>query len=148
MRVKDAKQDLASGKFTEISEAAEAHGLARSTLQDRLRGGVSCREARVLQQNLTPAEEDAIKHWILRLNVWGFPPHHQYVHNLARQFLQSHGITAPILGKNRITRFLSPHPELASKFCHRLDKQPSFVNNPIILKDFFIKVFYIYWEYY
>jgi hypothetical protein len=143
-RIQDAKHDLASGKYTEIREAAEVHGLAPSTLSDRIDGGVSRQEACVSQQNLPPIEEDAIQRWILRLDDWGFPPRHDYVKQMALDFLGSHGIATPILGKNWLTRFLARHPDLSSKFSSRLDKQRSFASNPRDLPDFFEKVKLIY----
>jgi hypothetical protein len=139
-RIQDAITDLDSGKFNEISEAAEAHGLALSTLKDRLGGAVSRQKARLNQQKFSAIEEDAIKGWILKLDDWGFPPHHQYVKDMALDFLQSHGIPTPVLGKNWLTRFLHRHPDLASKFSTRLDKQRSYASNPRILRDFFTKV--------
>lgn len=139
-RVQDATKDLDSGKFSEISEAAEAHGLAFSTLKDRLGGTLSRQKARIPQQKFSPSEENAIKGWILRLDDWGFPPQHQYVKDMALDFLRSHGIATPTLGKNWLTRYLSRHPELASKFATRLDKQRSYASNPQVLRDFFDKV--------
>lgn len=140
MQLNDAQKDLASRKFTETKEAAEAHGLAISTLRARLDGGVNRQTARALQQNWSIVEENALKRWILKLDDWGFPPRHQHVQDIALDFLQSHGITTPTLGKNWITRFLLRHPELACKFSYRLNKQRAFANNATILKDFFIEI--------
>jgi hypothetical protein len=139
-RVDDAKNDLNAGTIKNIREAAEVHGIAYSSLRDRLAGAKNRQEAHVEQQNLTPVEENAIKKWILKLDDWGFPPKHQYVKDMACDFLRSHGIRKPKLGKNWITRFLNRHPDLASKFCTRLDKQRSYASNLRISADFFVKV--------
>ncbi|KAH0603204.1 uncharacterized protein H6S33_008208 [Morchella sextelata] len=93
-RVDDAKNDLNAGTIKNIREAAEVHGIAYSLLRDRLAGAKNRQEAHVEQQNLTPVEENAIKKWILKLDDWGFPPKHQYVKDMACDFLRSHGIQA------------------------------------------------------
>lgn len=108
-RIKEAKDDLAKGKCISVPEAAEVHGLAASTLRDRIGGKTSRQEARVSQQKLTPIEEKAIKTWLIRLDDWGFPAQHQYVKDMAMDFLRSHGVQNPQLGKNWITRFLLRH---------------------------------------
>ncbi|KAH0604038.1 uncharacterized protein H6S33_007069 [Morchella sextelata] len=91
-RVDDAKNDLNAGTIKNIREAAEVHGIAYSSLRDRLAGAKNRQEAHVEQQNLTPVEENAIKKWILKLDDWGFPPKHQYVKDISCDFLRSHGI--------------------------------------------------------
>jgi hypothetical protein len=65
---------------------------------------------------------------------------------MALDFLRSHEIATPTLGKNWITRFLSRHSDLASKFSSPLDKQQSFTSNPQILQDFFDKVSHYYYS--
>jgi hypothetical protein len=140
-QISDAKNDLATGKCLTISEASELHGVAESTLRGRLNGKRSKQQSRIDQQKLTPAEENAIKGWIFKLDDWGFPPRHQYVKDMALDFIKSHGVAAPKLGKNWLTRFLSRHPDLASKFCTRLDKQRAFADSPEVIQDFYEKVF-------
>lgn len=139
-RITNAKRDLRTGKITDIRTAAIVHSLAYTTLQNRLKGAGTRQEARIEQQILTPFEELAIKKWIFRLDDWGFPPRHQYVKDMALDFLHSHGVQHPVLGKNWITWVLSRHHDLASKFSTRLDKQRAYANNPDILKDFYEKV--------
>lgn len=123
-----------------MAEVAEVHGIAKCTLRDRLKGGKSKKGCRVDHQIWTPAEENAIKGWILKLDDWGFPPRQQYVKDMALDFLKSHGIASPKLGKNWLSRFLNRHPDLSSKFCTRLDKQRAYANNPKIIEDFYEKV--------
>ena len=44
------------------------------------------------------------------------------------------------IGKNFITRFLNRHPELATKFASRIDRQWCFADNPIIIRLHFRKL--------
>ncbi|KAH0613250.1 uncharacterized protein H6S33_009630 [Morchella sextelata] len=135
--ISDAKTDLATGKCLTIPEAAEMHRVAESTLRNRLKGKRSRQECRIGEQALTPAEENPIKEWVFKLDDWGFPSRHQYVKDMALDFIKSHDIQSQKLGKNWMTRFLSRHPDLASKFCTRLDKQRAYADNPEILEDFY-----------
>jgi hypothetical protein len=114
--ISDAKTDQTTGKCLTIPEAAEMHGVAESTLRDRLKGKRSRQECRIDQQALTPAEENAIKGWIFKLDDWGFPPRHQYVKDMALDFIKSHGIQSPKLGKNWLTRFCHVTPTLHPSF--------------------------------
>ena len=63
-------------------------------------------------------------------------PRVEYVHEMALGLIQSHGIKNPTLGKNWISPFLDRHPDLASRFTERLDKQRAYASNPAILHDF------------
>lgn len=137
-----ALKDLASGKISSIRAAAEYYGLKYETLRDRKKGAENRVEAHESQQNLTSQEEKAVVRWISKVDDWGWPPKVDYMKQIALGFMRSHGpeFQNLKLGKNWITRFLNRHPQLASKFATRLDKQRSYASNPIILRDFFHKV--------
>ena len=68
------------------------------------------------------------------------PPWVEYGREMALGFIQSHRIKNPTLSKNWISRFLDWHPDLASRFTERLDKQQAYGSSPVILRDFFQKV--------
>jgi len=144
LRIQAAIHDYRAKRFTNIRDAATAHGITYGQLRGRLAGRPSRSEAHVEQQNLTKTEEGVIVAWILRLDTWGFPPHLKYVRGLATHFLRSHGIRNVDLGKNWVTRFLKRNPILETRFAVRLDKQRGFANNPDIIQDFFKKVFSLY----
>jgi hypothetical protein len=128
------------GEKPSIRAAAEHYGLKYETLRDRKRGGKNRLESHEDQQNLTIAEEEAIKEWIGKVDGFGWPPRIEYVQHMALGFIRSHGICNPKLGGHWITRFLDRHPDLASRFTNRLDKQRAYANNPEVLLDFFKKV--------
>lgn len=138
-----ALKDLASGKISSIRATAEYYGLKYETLKDRKKGAGNRVEAHERQQNLTSQEEKAIVRWICKVDDWGWAPKVDYVKQIVLGFKRSHGpeVQNLKLGKNWITRFLNRHPQLASKFATRLDKQRVYASNPIILGHFFQKGF-------
>jgi len=138
-----ALRDLETGKETSIRSAAAAYGLKYETLRDRKRGAKNRLESHEDQQHLTIQEEEAIKEWIARIDDHGWPPCTEYVRQMALGFIRSHGIRNPKIGRNWITRFLDRHPDLASRFTNRIDKQRAFADNPAILRDFFNKVLFL-----
>jgi hypothetical protein len=135
-----ALRDIETGKERSIRAAAERYGLSYETLRDRKRGARSRLASHEDQQCLTAQEELAIKRWILKIDSYGWPPKIDYVRHMALEFIRSHGNPSPKLGKNWITRYLDRHPDLASRFTNRLDKQRAFASNPLLLRDFFKKV--------
>ena len=135
-----ALRDLEMGEKPSIRAAAEHYGLKYETLRDRKRGTKTRLESHEDQQNLTIAEEEAIEEWIAKVDGFGWPPRIEYVRHMAIGFIRSHGIRNPKIGGHWITRFLDRHPDLASRFTNRLDKQRAFANNPEVLLDFFKQV--------
>ena len=129
-----------AGKFSNIRDAAMAHGITYGKLRNRLAGISTRSESHISQQNLTPAEERVLVSRILQLDQWGFPPQIQYIRDLATHFIRSHGKSSTTIGKNWTMQFLKRHPSLECKFAARLDKQRGFANNPLIVRDFFTKV--------
>lgn len=125
--------DLETGEQRSIRGAAAHYGLKYETLRDRKRGAKNRAESQEDQQNLTIAEEEAIKKWIEKVDGFGWPPRIEYVRHMALGFIQSHGMRNPKLGTHWISRFLNRHPDLASRFANRLDKQRAYANNPEIL---------------
>ena len=129
-----------AGKFSNIRDAAIAHGITYGKLQNRLAGISTRSESHISQQNLTPAEKRVLVSRILQLDQWGFPPQIQCIHDLATHFIRSDGKSCTTIGKNWTTQFLKRHPSLESKFAAQLDKQCGFANNPLIVCDLFTKV--------
>lgn len=55
--------------------------------------------------------------WILKLDGWGFPPRHQYVNDIAVDFLGSYGIVTPRVEKGlAATLSASPFRALVGVF--------------------------------
>ena len=52
----------------------------------------------------------------------------------------AHRVKDRTLGKNWVTRFLRWHPGLAMRLGTRLNHQRALARDPVILKDYFVKV--------
>jgi len=50
-----------------VRKIARSHGVPNSTLQDRINGAVSKKEANQAKQRLSPSEEDTLRDWMLEL---------------------------------------------------------------------------------
>ena len=57
------------GKGVSVRKIAHSHGVVLSTLQGRIKGGMSRVEANQAMQILCPGEEDAIEQWMLQMAV-------------------------------------------------------------------------------
>ena len=96
--------------MSSIRKAAEKYGLPHGTLRDRKNGAQPRSVVREDQQHLTKMEEEAIVHWITRIDNYGWPTRVEYVKQMALGFIRSHGVRKPVLGKDWITRFLNHNP--------------------------------------
>jgi len=74
VRIQKAMKAYTAGKFRSLRKTAEAYGLAYTTLNRRVHGGLPRMLAHAYQQLISPAEEKAILRWIIKLEEWGFPP--------------------------------------------------------------------------
>jgi len=139
LRLQEAIRHYQHSDEPSMRSSAEKFGIAYSTLRGRIKG----RQTRVLghlkMQVLTEFEEKSIARWCERLDKWGHPPRLEVVKSMAEAIVGRREKNRS-LGKHWITRFLSRHPELASKFSSRLDRQRACARNPAVLKDYFRKV--------
>ena len=105
-----------------IEPIALYYGIVPTTLRRRVAGkSRSHQEASKSQQRLSPAEEQALKSWILQVEEWGWPPKISLVRHMAKELLIAKGDHKE-LGRNWINKFLDRHPELQSRFSQPLDK--------------------------
>ena len=153
-RYKKAIECLDNGIYATLGEAATAFGLAKSSLGHRRNGRQDRKAAHQGEQLFSPAAEKAIVRWIVRMDDFGIPPRLDHLWDMLqamaeterkalRQRLAAEGkrsIVHEKIGKNFITRFLNRHPELVTKFVSRIDRQRSFANNPLIIRQHFRKL--------
>ena len=88
-------------------------------------------------------EEKAIVRLCVTLDDWGHPLRG----SLAKAFaisLLPHARQRQ-LGNHWHTRFLNRNPAIVSKFSQHLDCQRANASDPVILKDYFRKVFILYY---
>ena len=115
-RLQLALAEWTAGQHENISKAAAAHGVARQTLADRLKGWTSKKQAQNSQQALPPAAETALVEHIRHCAAGGFPLNPADVH-VAAQGL-AHGSSAGSgttkLGHDWLSGFLLRHPAIKS----------------------------------
>lgn len=120
-------------------------GIPASTLNDRFNGRKNRQEAHQSQQKLSPVIEKSLKKWIQDMDDAGFPPRVDLLRGMASALAQNIAeedkldLTAAIIGRNWVSRFLDRHPDLASKYSTQLDRQRQNASNPVTLRDYFNK---------
>src|SRR5436190_19479323 len=67
---------LADGTYVDLRKAVKATGAVRTTLQRRVDGSQTRREANHHRQQLSPDEEHALVKWVTYLSCTGHPVHH------------------------------------------------------------------------
>ena len=112
-RIEKALEELLSGQFQSIREAARANDVSHVTLLRRMEGGKSTAESREPQQILTIPEENALAECITRLAILGHPLKHPFIRELAEEIRSSR---APFssqhsIGNSWVQRFIHRHPE-------------------------------------
>lgn len=124
------------GEYTSIRACATSHGVDKSTLSRRLKGGITRQQAREEQQTLSPIQEDLLKRWILDLDLAGAPPSFAQVREFAGLISQASGGHSSV-GVNWIQRFLKRHPEVQSKVGKPIEYLRAENASPEALQTFF-----------
>jgi hypothetical protein len=112
--MKPSKESLYEPALSEIREGAlirvvaRKYGLARTTLQDRLRGAQPKAKSRELDQRLSPEQEYALGHWILHEEGSGRAPNYRMARRMAQAILAEAGESRTI-GNNWVYRYLKPN---------------------------------------
>ena len=73
-KIELAISDLKNGRIRSIREAARIYTVARTTLQDRMKGVPYRQIIRANGHILTQSEEDSLVKWVLDLDRRGLPP--------------------------------------------------------------------------
>jgi hypothetical protein len=113
LAIQSAIRDLNSGVFTSQRKAAQAYGVPRSTLQERLQGRQPNVIAHQHQQRLTPEQERFLVEWILEEDSRAQPPSHPRVREMATRILHMNGDYQP-LGQLWVSHFVARNPRVAS----------------------------------
>ena len=115
---------------------ARSYGIPISTLNDRIYGASSAQERRRDQQLFHPAEEAALKQWIIKLQAWGWPIRVEQVRFMAQDILRKKGLTH-IVGINWTSKFLDRHPDLKTKYVPLIDKERALAYDVDIIRGWF-----------
>ena len=140
--LKEAQHDYITGLEPFICSAVKTYGVPYGTLRDRLQGARPRADAHSQEQILSVEEEKAIVRLCVTLDDWGHPLRGSLVKAFAMSLLPH--TRRRQLGNHWLTRFLNRNPAIVSKFSQRLDRQRANASDPVILKDYFRKVFILY----
>ena len=88
---------------------------------------------------LSEYEEKSIVRWCERLDEWGHPACLAVVKGMAEAMV-ARRVKDRTLGKNWVIRFLRRHHGLATRLGTQLDRQRALASDPVLLKDYFNKV--------
>jgi DDE superfamily endonuclease/Tc5 transposase-like DNA-binding protein len=129
MAIRQAKHGIERS----LNAAADANGVARSTVKHRAAGRLERNPwGRTL---LHKYQEEQIREWITELEKWGFPMRV----NMLPQVVNSIASFPPgqkEVGKNWVTRFIKRNG-LHSILSRNLDSQRAFNNDPDVIQDWF-----------
>jgi hypothetical protein len=147
VQIKRAVTGVLNGTFRTAHEAAIALNVPRSTVYDRLNHTTSRVVARQSQQNLSPAEEQALATWIQDSSRTGYPVRHATVREMAEAIRKQRVskinannielVSYPELGKLWTTRFLKRHPYLRTVRGRSIEASRVRESSPQILNGWF-----------
>ena len=113
-----ALSEVANGKS--MRKASLHWGVPRSTLQDRISGHVSQKEAQAPYQRLSPVQEQRLTDWVLVQEAIGQSPTHTQIRAFAGRILAARRDANP-LGKRWMAGFIRRNPILRTKKQFRID---------------------------
>ena len=131
----NAVAEYNAGLFTSQRKAAAAHGVARSSLQERLAGRQPHAIAHQHQQRLTPEQEDFVAEWILSEDSRAQPPTHARVREMATRILHMNHDHNP-LGEEWVSQFLSRQPRVASIVGRSIETLRAQAASPAVIRAF------------
>ena len=117
-------------------QAAKTYGIPRSTLQHRVHGGVTRKQANSDQQALSKEQEDHLVTWATVQAKLGLPPTYLQIRQAAQRILQAAG-SKKTLGKNWITEFIRRNPSIKSVKGKHIEKARLEAVTPDKVKEFF-----------
>ncbi|KAF6525908.1 hypothetical protein HZS61_011703 [Fusarium oxysporum f. sp. conglutinans] len=130
-----ALQMVADG--VSVNKAAEAYGINRSTLQGRIKGSTTPREAQKTRQKLSDVQERRLRDWILVQADLGCPVSHQQVREFASKIAVRNGFPEGV-GKNWLQGFLSRNEDIKTLKGKKIDYDRYHGASTELIKAFFM----------
>ncbi|EED18661.1 pogo transposable element, putative [Talaromyces stipitatus ATCC 10500] len=144
-KIELAISDLKNGRIRSIREAARIYMVARTTLQDRMKGVPYRQITRANNHKLSQSEEDSLVKWVLDLTKRGLPPRHFLVRDMANYLLLQHGDQR--VGDKWVYNLVQRRPEIESKFSRKYNYERAKCEDPKIIQGHFDRVRDIISEY-
>ncbi|KAF1929830.1 transposase, partial [Didymella exigua CBS 183.55] len=118
---------------------AAAYDVLELTLRTRLKGIRPKHETTLVNQKLSPIEEQSLIQWILDLDCRGFPPQIIDVRRMADALLAGRGQDPPPppIGKCWVSRFINRQPELQTKWNRKFHSQRARCEDPVRISAWF-----------
>jgi hypothetical protein len=130
-----ALQMVADG--VSVNKAAEACGINRSTLQGRVKGSTTPREAQKSRQKLSDVQEKRLRDWIIVQADLGCPVSHQQVREFASKIAVRNGFPEGV-GKNWLQGFLSRNTDIRTLKGKKIDSERYNGASSELIKAFFM----------
>lgn len=118
-RIQSALRAIENGELNQ-KLAAQRYGIPPQTINNRVHGGRSRREAHVNEQALSPEEEDELIQWLREMDSWGLHLRLALVLARAEAIRKERGNTVP-LGKSWWTHFTQRHHAVTTALGQRQD---------------------------
>lgn len=103
-----------------IRKASLDYGVPRSTLHNRIHGGISHQESAQSQQKIAPIQEELLANWILVQESLGTSITHQQIRDIANHLLIIRGEDS-LVGKRWIKSFFKRNPFIGTKRSYCVD---------------------------
>ncbi|SCO90429.1 related to transposase [Fusarium oxysporum] len=120
-----------------VNKAAEANGINRSTLQGRIKGSTTPREAQKPRQKLSDIQEKHLRDWIIIQADLGCPVSHQQVREFASKIAVRNGFPEGV-GKNWLQGFLGRNPDIRTLKGKKIDSDRYQGASSELIKAFFM----------
>ncbi|CCT63413.1 related to transposase [Fusarium fujikuroi IMI 58289] len=120
-----------------VNKAAEACGINRSTLQGRIKGSATPREAQKPRQKLSDTQEKSLRDWIVIQADLGCPVSHQQVREFASKIAVRNGFPEGV-GKNWLQGFLGRNPDIRTLKGKKIDSDRYHGASSELIKAFFM----------
>ncbi|KAF4339211.1 hypothetical protein FBEOM_6870 [Fusarium beomiforme] len=105
-----------------INKAAQACGINRSTLQDRIKGATTPKQAHEHRQKLSAIQERKLRDWIMVQADLGCPVSHQQVRHFANQIAVRNGFPDGV-GKHWLQSFMDRNEDVKTLPGKRMDSE-------------------------
>ncbi|KAL9561272.1 hypothetical protein ACKAV7_014627 [Fusarium commune] len=115
-----ALQMVAEG--VSVNKAAQACSVNRSTLQDRIKGATTPRQAHEHEQKLSAIQEKKLRDWIMVQADLGCPVSHQQVRHFANQIAVRNGFPDGV-GKHWLQSFMDRNEDIKTLPGKRMDSE-------------------------
>ena len=134
-RINLAIQSYRKGQFSSTRAAADAYSVCYNTVNRRMNGTRTRRDAGLDQEKLTQQETEVIIQRVLDMDTRGFSPRMQDLADMANLLLTERG--GEPVGKNWPSKFINRHPELKTRIRRPYDYQRAKCEDPEIIQGWF-----------